>query len=65
MIRIVIVDDHAILRRGLAQIIAENADMQVVGEAASSSEALRLLRENPATWCCWTCRCPTATASKR
>ena len=47
MIRIVIVDDHAILRRGLTQIIAESGDMQVVGEAASSSEALRLLREKP------------------
>ena len=47
MIRIVIVDDHAILRRGLSQIIAENADMQVVGEAETSSEALRLLREKP------------------
>jgi DNA-binding NarL/FixJ family response regulator len=47
MIRIIIVDDHAILRRGLSQIIAENADMQVVGEAESSSEALRLLREKP------------------
>lgn len=47
MIRIVIVDDHAILRRGLSQIIAENDDMQVVGEAETSSEALRLLREKP------------------
>ena len=47
MIRIVIVDDHAILRRGLTQIIAESGDMQVVGEAESSSAALRLLREKP------------------
>ena len=47
MIRIVIVDDHAILRRGLTQIIAESDDMQVVGEAETSSEALRLLRDKP------------------
>jgi two-component system, NarL family, invasion response regulator UvrY len=47
MIKVVIVDDHAILRRGLTQIITESADMQVVGEADSSAAAMRLLRENP------------------
>jgi len=47
MIRVVIVDDHAILRRGLTQIIAESTDMQVVGEADASAPALRLLRETP------------------
>jgi DNA-binding NarL/FixJ family response regulator len=47
MIRVVIVDDHAILRRGLTQIIAESGDMQVVGEADASAPALRLLRETP------------------
>jgi DNA-binding NarL/FixJ family response regulator len=47
MIKVVIVDDHAILRRGLTQVITENADMQVVGEADSSAAAMRLLRENP------------------
>ena len=47
MIRVVIVDDHAILRRGLTQIIAESGDMQVVGEADASAPAMRLLRETP------------------
>ena len=47
MIRVVIVDDHAILRRGLSQIIAESGDMEVVGEAEASAPALRLLREKP------------------
>jgi len=46
MIRIGIVDDHAILRRGIAQIIAECGDMQVVGEAGTSALAMRMLREN-------------------
>ena len=45
MIRISIVDDHAILRRGLHQIISENSDMTVIGEAETSAQALRLLRE--------------------
>ena len=47
MINIVIVDDHAILRRGLSQIISESGDMKVVGEAENSAQALRLLREQP------------------
>ena len=47
MIKVVIVDDHAILRRGLTQIIAESDDMEVVGEADSSAAAMRLLRERP------------------
>ncbi|HKA42228.1 MAG TPA: response regulator transcription factor [Burkholderiales bacterium] len=47
MIKVVIVDDHAILRRGLHQIIVESGDMEVVGEADTSAAALRLLREQP------------------
>jgi DNA-binding NarL/FixJ family response regulator len=47
MIRVVIVDDHAILRRGLHQIVAESDDMTVAGEAETSSQAMRLLREQP------------------
>ncbi|MCE9638744.1 MAG: response regulator transcription factor [Betaproteobacteria bacterium] len=45
MIRVVIIDDHAILRRGLTQIIAESGNMQVVGEAETSADAMRLLRD--------------------
>jgi len=47
MIRVLIVDDHAILRRGLMQIISEASDMQVGGEAESASQAIRLAREQP------------------
>jgi two-component system, NarL family, invasion response regulator UvrY len=47
MIRVLIADDHSILRRGLAQIIAETSDMQVCGEAESGAQAVRLAREQP------------------
>jgi two-component system, NarL family, invasion response regulator UvrY len=47
MINVVIVDDHAILRRGLGQIIAESGDIKMVGEAENSAQAMRLLREQP------------------
>jgi DNA-binding NarL/FixJ family response regulator len=41
-IRILIVDDHQIVRKGLVQLFTDSADMQVVGEAASGVEALAL-----------------------
>jgi len=45
MIRVIIVDDHPVVRRGLKQIIAAEQDMQVVGEAESAREALRVIRQ--------------------
>jgi two-component system invasion response regulator UvrY len=45
MIRIVIVDDHAVVRAGLRQFLAEQSDLEVVGEAANGREALDLVRK--------------------
>ncbi|TFY96534.1 response regulator transcription factor [Ramlibacter rhizophilus] len=45
MIRVVMADDHAIVREGLKRIIASAPDFQVVGEAADGTEVLRLARE--------------------
>src|SRR6185369_11830760 len=39
-------DDHAIVRRGLEQIISETNDLRVSGEAASADELLTLLRSS-------------------
>lgn len=48
MIRVVIVDDHPVLRSGLAQLLGEADDILVVGEAADGAEALVVVREvNP------------------
>ncbi|HEX7140252.1 MAG TPA: response regulator transcription factor [Vicinamibacterales bacterium] len=47
MIRIAIADDHAIVRKGLRQIIADRNDLRVSGEAASADELLSLLRSHP------------------
>lgn len=41
-IRIVIVDDHPVVREGLAMLLAEEADMVVVGQAADGDEAIAL-----------------------
>ena len=44
MIRIVIADDHAIVREGLKRIITSADDMMVVGEAADGSEVMQQVR---------------------
>ncbi len=41
-IRIILVDDHAVVRQGLAALIATDARLQVVGEAGSGEEAVPL-----------------------
>ena len=45
MIRIVIVDDHAIVRTGLRQYFSEQVGLRVTGEAANGREALELVRK--------------------
>ena len=45
MIKIVIVDDHAIVRAGLRQFLAEQSDLEVIGEASNGREALDLVRK--------------------
>jgi DNA-binding NarL/FixJ family response regulator len=44
MTHIVIADDHAIVRKGLRQIISETHDLTVTGEAATADELMALLR---------------------
>jgi NarL family two-component system response regulator LiaR len=47
-IRILIVDDHAIVRKGARALLMEVDDMEVAGEAADGAEAIRMSRElNP------------------
>ncbi|QMV43087.1 response regulator [Cohnella cholangitidis] len=40
MIRILLVDDHAVVRSGLAMLLGAKEDMEVVGEAAEGEEAI-------------------------
>ena len=44
-IRVLLVDDHAMLRKGLRFFLAGFDDLELVGEAASGSEAIRLCAE--------------------
>ncbi|MBK6853973.1 MAG: response regulator transcription factor [Burkholderiales bacterium] len=45
MIRIAIVDDHAVVRAGLRQFLADQPDFAVIGEAANGREALDIVRQ--------------------
>lgn len=45
MIRIVLADDHALVREGLKRIVADAPDFSVVGEAADGTEVMRAVRE--------------------
>lgn len=40
--RILLVDDHALLRRGLSAVLSLQKDFEVIGEAADGTEAVRL-----------------------
>lgn len=44
-VRVVIVDDHAVVRRGLRELISTIPECDPVGEAANGEEALRVVAE--------------------
>ena len=45
MIRVLIADDHAIVRGGFRQFVADEPDMCVAAEASTGDETIRLVRE--------------------
>ncbi|MFZ7124915.1 MAG: response regulator [Desulfobacterales bacterium] len=47
MIRVLLADDHSIVRDGLRRIIEDSGDMEVVAEAADGREALRKVAATP------------------
>jgi DNA-binding NarL/FixJ family response regulator len=47
VIRIVLADDHALVREGLRRILEEHADLRVVAEATTGDEVLRAVAASP------------------
>lgn len=47
MIRVLITDDHAIVRHGLKKILSDTDDMSVTGEADTGAQAIKSIREIP------------------
>jgi len=46
MIRIMIVDDHPIVRSGLKNIIADEEDMEIICEASTGNQAMEMVHHN-------------------
>lgn len=46
MIKVMITDDHPVVRNGLKLIISDEPDMKVIGEASNGAMALEILRKN-------------------
>lgn len=44
-IRVVLADDHAVLRMGIRSLLSQSKDIQVVGEAGNGLEAIEAVRE--------------------
>jgi len=44
-IRILVVDDHKVMRQGLVRLISNQEDIQVVGEASNGHQGIALARE--------------------
>ena len=47
MIRVALADDHAVVRRGVRQILGDAGDIEVIGEARDYGELSTLLRDHP------------------
>lgn len=48
MIKLLVIDDHTVVREGVKQVLADTPNIEVAGEAANAEEAMRLLRAE--TW---------------
>lgn len=46
IIKVLVVDDHALIRKGLKQILDDTSDMRVTGEAETGMQAIKMAREN-------------------
>ncbi|MBN7769166.1 UvrY/SirA/GacA family response regulator transcription factor [Marinobacter daepoensis] len=46
MIRVLVVDDHELVRSGITRMLADNPDIEVIGQASSGEEAIDCVREN-------------------
>ena len=57
MIRILLADDHALVRRGVRLILEQEPDLSVVAEAGDGAEAVELARDTESTSPSSTSRC--------
>ena len=46
MIKVLVVDDHELIRAGISRMLLDDGNIEVVGEASSGEEALNMLRKS-------------------
>ncbi len=46
MIKVLVVDDHALIRKGLKQILDDTSDLRVTGEAETGMQAIKMAQKN-------------------
>lgn len=46
MIRVLVVDDHELVRSGITRMLADNSDLEVIGQTSSGEEAIEFVRKN-------------------
>jgi two-component system NarL family response regulator len=63
-IRVLIVDDHALFRRGLEMVLTEEPDIELVGEASDGAEAVEKAGEALPDVVLMDIRCPRAAGSR-
>ena len=62
MTRIVIADDHTMVREGLKQVLSAAPDLTLIGEARDGTEVMQLVRELDFDVLASTCPCPAGAA---
>jgi len=61
VIRVLVAEDHTIVREGIKQLIGMARDLEVAGEACNGEQLIEVLRRSLATWYCWISPCPAST----
>jgi Response regulator containing CheY-like receiver domain and AraC-type DNA-binding domain len=64
-IRVLIADDHSVVREGLVSLIGRRADMAVVGEASNGREAVDLWKKHQPDVTLLDLRMPSSMASEQ
>jgi len=63
-ITVFLLDDHEIVRRGIAQLLETEDGIKVIGQAGTAAEALARIPARPRTSPSWTFACRMATACR-
>jgi len=53
-LRLLITDDHDVVRQGLRLYLRRDPEIEAAGEAADGEEAVELARRSGPTWSLWT-----------